>query len=322
MAVSEQELRDTIALMREQLRATAAARRTARVVSILGVVVGFCIVAFIVLSLFGLFKDISKHPEELRAAAVERIKLLQFDRKAKLVADELMPVAGKEVLALVKELDLPSVLMQEAKLMLKDLEPVARRELERATPRLQELLETERGKLQGEMQTMLEGKLAEHFSESIGQNEQRLARLNLTEEKVAQIIESLKMASADALKDVLKPRVGDVGAQLEKISELLEWLPPLPEKLSEQDLLEQLRDVLLTLVKHRLPEFEVEPGDFGMIRAAEPLPRAAGPAKVLQPEERRQAEEAIKRAQEEASKKAAEAAAAAAGRAAAAGGGQ
>jgi len=262
MAVSEQELRTTIAQMREQLRSTAASRRLARVIGILGVVVGLCIVALIVGSVFAQFRKISANPEELRAAATEQIRNLQLERKASDVAKELMPVVQKEALALVKELDLPKVAADELKIMLRDLEPVARRELERVTPRLRDLVEAESARLQEDLRATLEGKLADRFSESIRRHEQRLETLDLTEEKLAQIIENLQMASAYALQDILEPRLKGVVEELKKAGTLILELPPLPEEKSEEQLLVEIRDVLVALLKERLPGYEIDPREI------------------------------------------------------------
>ncbi len=262
MAVSEQELRSTVAQMREQLRSAAASRRRARVVGILGVVVGLCIVAFIVGSLFSLAGGLRENPEELRAAATSRIQNLQLERKASDVAKRLMPVIQKEALALVKELELPKVAMDELKIMLRDLEPVARRELERVTPRLRQVVEAESTRLQEDLRQALEGKLADRFSESIRRHEQRLETLDLTEEKLAQIIENLQMASAYALQDILEPRLKGVVEEIKKVGNLVLDLPPLPEERSEEQLLIEIKDVLLALLKERLPGYEMDPREI------------------------------------------------------------
>ncbi len=297
MAVSEQELRSTIAQMREQLRSTAASRRRARVIGILGVVVGFCIVGLIVYSVFSQFYNISDNPEELRAAATGQIRNLQLDRKASEVAKRLMPVVQKEALALVKELDLPKVATDELKIMLRDLEPVARRELERVTPRLRDLVEAESARLQEDLRQTLEGKLADRFSESIRRHERRLETLDLTEEKLAQIIENLQMASAYALQDILEPRLKGVVEEMKKVGNLVLDLPPLPEEKSEEQLLIEIKDVLLALLKERLPDYEMGPREVYQYGHRPPTGPPQQPQIDTPEEARRMAAEAAAAAQ-------------------------
>jgi len=259
--------------------------------------VGFCIVGLIVYSVFSQFYNISDNPEELRAAATGQIRNLQLDRKASEVAKRLMPVVQKEALALVKELDLPKVATDELKIMLRDLEPVARRELERVTPRLRDLVEAESARLQEDLRQTLEGKLADRFSESIRRHERRLETLDLTEEKLAQIIENLQMASAYALQDILEPRLKGVVEEMKKVGNLVLDLPPLPEEKSEEQLLIEIKDVLLALLKERLPDYEMGPREVYQYGHRPPTGPPQQPQIDTPEEARRMAAEAAAAAQ-------------------------
>ncbi len=299
MSASEQQAEDQVAQMREALRSVAKSRRISRVVGIVAVVVGLCIVVLFLWSLRNIAASVTENPEPLREAFTKRIQLLGLERKATQVAKEVTPVVQEETMALLKDLELPKMVMEEAQIMAEDLEPILRRELERVRPRLEGLLEAQKEKTAEGLRDLLEERLSGRFVASIELHRTQLeTRTGLTEEKLAEVIQNLQTVCGEALANVIQRRTGDVRTEMEKIGHMLEQIPPLRKEMSQDTLLAEMKDVLLALLKDSLPDYPIAAQEFAPVRRAPPGPPIGVPPEVLRQimEEERKAAEAARKA--------------------------
>ncbi|MHC4480525.1 MAG: hypothetical protein ACYS1C_06105 [Planctomycetota bacterium] len=224
------------------------------------------------------------------------MKGLELDNAAERVIKEAAPVYLSEIREVVTDLKLLDAVAEEAKALLSELRPEMRRQLERVRPRVEGVLQAQRERTMASLEELLQLKLNSRLVRAIDQQSGRLQQqTGLDEEALAQLIENLHESSALALAATLDKRKGDVEEEMRKIGWLVEEIPQLPPK-SEERLLSEIRDVLLALIKNRLPDYHFEalaPGELPM-----PAPRAGPPPEV---------QEARKKAAEKAAEAAAEA---------------
>ena len=101
MTVTEQDVKGQIADMREAIESTRVSRRMSRIVSIVGVIVGFGIVIAFLLSLWGLAKDVAAQPDAIQQEITKRVEVFGLQRKLTSVVEKVVPVymkAGQEAL--------------------------------------------------------------------------------------------------------------------------------------------------------------------------------------------------------------------------------
>jgi hypothetical protein len=340
MSASEQEIKSQIAEMRQALRSAAASRRAARVVNMLGVLVGFCIVLFIVISIVNMGKDLVNRPQDLQKAFRQQIDALQLDRKATEVLDAAAPAYINEATQLVKDLQLPEKLFAEAKIMVVDLtpvlqqelnrlrprltamvndiEPVLRDQLDRIRPRVIAMLTAQQRRTVADLTKILQERVDNRFREIIARQGQRLQQgTDLNEEQLALYIENLRNAATDALTDMLQARAGNLEQELTNYVGLVAQIKPMKEPAEQTQLVGELISVLVALLKYNLPDYAVTAAMIGMplhpvsvIPAGPPVPGVTpgivAPQLQLSPEARKKVEEERK-AEAEARAKAEEA---------------
>jgi len=260
MSASEQEIKSQVTEMREALRSAAASRRAARVVNIVAVLVGFCIVGFIVWSILELrrpFIAMAKHPEELQEAVMAQLRPLQLDQKAMKALQEAAPAYLDEGRKMVQDLKLPEVALQQVRELMRELEPAFRVELERIRPRVTAMLDNQRQALLDDLEKLLSQKLNQRLAGIIGEQGGRLsADTGLDEAAIERIIVDLQDASVEAFKGMLEKREGTLLEEMDRFMQLLAQIPPMPET-TQAAVLEELGLVLVTLLKYQLPEYEV-----------------------------------------------------------------
>jgi len=308
MSASEQEIRSQIAEMREALRSAAAGRRAARVVNSLGVLVGFCIVGFIVWQVISLVMSIAHNTDAMQAAFRTQLTALQLDRKAQQIVELAAPTYLDEGRKMLTDLNLGETVFGEAKQMVNDLVPVFRKEGERIQPQVQAMLTAQWDKFLKDVEELLQRKVADRLGAIVGQQGATLQReANIKPEDVEQILLNLQDASAVAFQAVIKKRAGNLEAEMQQFIGLLAQLPEAPET-TQEAILPELRDVLLAIVKDELPDYDIT---LVQLKKARP-PEAAAPAPAAAPAAAVPSAEmpaAAREAREAALKKAAEAAA-------------
>lgn len=277
MSISEQELKGQIAGMREALRSARASARTGKIVGILGVLVGLCVVALYVLAFLNLAKSVAES-EELPRIVQQRVQQLQLQDILIKVAEEAAPVYLAEARELLKDMELPKVAEEELRLMLRDVEPVVRAELERVAPELQQMVLAQKDRTLKELQRRLERKLGDRLTTIVGRQQQRLETdLGLNEQSLATLVTNLQDACLSALRKVVERRVGNVEEEMQRILKIVAEIPPLPyaAQASRESVVHEMVRVLVALLKHNLPDYEV---DLRM-----PVGGGAGPGAILQP---------------------------------------
>jgi len=132
-------------------------------------------------------------------------------------------------------------------------------ELERVRPKLVSALKTRTEgaltRFESEMRALLE----ERLENMIRDNQNLIAEgTDLTAEEVQDILINVIEANQEALMAVVQRRWERNEAVVHDIGELVLEFPELPE-MTEEELLAETRDVLVALLKHKLPDYEFEP---------------------------------------------------------------
>jgi len=299
MSASEQEIKSQVAEMRQALRSASAGRRAARVVNIFGVILGFCIVGFFVSRILLLGKEVISNTDKLQKAFMVHINSMQLDKKALQALKEAAPAYGDEARKLIADLKVPEKVSEQAQLMIKDLEPTFRAELERIRPRVLDMLNAQRDKTLKDLQTLLEKKVVDRVANLIGQQGEHLGtKLQITEQSVEKLLTSLRDASADAFTSMVQKRASELSTELERCIKVVAEIPPLPEA-EQQVVIEDLMSVLAAYLKEELPPYTFQEGEF------KAPPGVRSPATVT-PEQVMKLDEKADKGREEAKKKAAE----------------
>lgn len=258
MSTTEQEVHGQIAEMRESLQTIRTSLRRGTLVRFLGLLVGLLIVAFFIWSFWTMGRDLVA-TGELQTEFTRQIEQIPVQRIASVSIEQAGPVYLEEVQALLAELGLEEALAEELDLAMMELEPVLSRELERIRPRLTTALQA-RGEallvnLESELKDMLMGRL-----EGIVRRQQHLItdEVDLTPEQVEEILLNVIEANQDALLTVVERRWHRIEGDVFRIGELALEFPELPT-MTEAQILAELRDVLMALIKYRLPDYEFRP---------------------------------------------------------------
>jgi hypothetical protein len=309
MSASEQEIKSQVAEMRQALRSARTSMRAGRLVGIFGVLAGLCIVGLFVY----LFISLGMRAADRKAIEPilrRHVEALQIRSSLEQIVRDVGPVYLDEAGKMLKGMDLQGVAVTQAQEFMKDMEPVLREQLERVRPRLEGLIEAQRTRTMADLEDLLRNKLTGRLTQLVGEQGARLGtETKLDEDTLTKIIQNMLDASTGALQKSVTSRWGDMEGEMKKIGNLVLDLPALPEQNQEQ-LLVQIRDVLLNLVKYQLPDVRFAPGDFPSAPAADltapgaELPAApAPPPPDLTPE----AEQARAKVRAEMEAKAAEA---------------
>jgi len=258
MSVTEQEVKGHIAEMRESLQTIRSSLRTGTVVRLLGLVVGLVIVAFYVLSFWNLGKNLLQSGE-LQAEVKKRVEQVPVQRIISTALEQAGPAYLQEAQNLLSDLELEQVAVEQLQLAMAELHPVLMAELERVRPKLVSALKTRTEgaltRFESEMRALLE----ERLENMIRDNQNLIAEgTDLTEEEVQDILINVIEANQEALMAVVQRRWERNEAVVHDIGELVLEFPELPE-MTEEELLAETRDVLVALLKHKLPDYEFEP---------------------------------------------------------------
>ena len=282
MSASEQEIKSQVAEMRQALRSARTSMRAGRLVGIFGVLAGLCIVGLFVY----LFISLGMRAADRKAIEPvlrRHVEALQIRSSLEQIVRDVGPVYLQEAGKVVQSMDLQGVVVTQAQEFMKDMEPVLREQLERVRPRLEGLIEAQRTRTMADLEDLLRNKLTGRLTELVGQQGERLGtETNLTEDTLTKIIENMRDASTGALEKAVTSRWGDMEGEMKKIGNLVLDLPALPEQNQEQ-LLEQIRDVLLNLVKYQLPDVKFTDEDFPKAQVAPTIAPTIAPP--LTPEE-------------------------------------
>ncbi len=279
MSVSEQEAKQQIAQMRHALESMKASARRSSYVRIVGVIVGFAIVIVYVALFIHLGMNLSKS-EKFKPIVEERLKTLGLQETAVKVVEKALPTyleAGKDMLS---KMDLTPA-EEQASALLQDLRPMLASEANRMWPKLQDALILQGNAGAKEAETKLQAMLDKRLQAMIEKHSSQIqSQTGLTEAQTAQVMHNINEAGKQAMLSIIQKRWSQNEGKLEKIAGLVDTLPALPA-MSESELLEKLRDVLIALVKAKLPDYNVE-DELGKHVATESSSSVVG--KVMRPE--------------------------------------
>ncbi len=280
MSVSEQEVKREIAGMREAIDAATASRKTATMVRVVAVIVGFVIVIAFVWATVGTIKDLADNPEPLRAQMKQRIEMMNVDQKMMGAVREAAPAYLEHAEQILSDLEVTDKLWEELVTMGKDLEPALREELARVRGPLLQTAEAQADQMARDLDVELRSMIQETLRESLAQHEQEIRQqVDLDEEDVEQLLVTIVEANQQAIMNMAKRRWGNKRDRLAEINNMLAELPKLPP-LPESELVDHTVHVLLALLKHKLPDYnlQVELGQRKQLRA---VPQAAQPESVV-----------------------------------------
>ena len=255
MSTSEQELKGQIAEMREALRSARASARTGKIVGIVGVLLGLCIVAYYVLSFFRLAGEVAK-PEVLAREVGKRIEQMRLGSTVKDAVAKAGPVYLKATGEMLKELGTIEALREQIEVLAEDIRPVADSEFRRVAPQIKQQLMDLRERARDDLQERLEKLVGDRLATLVGQAEGQLAEsTKLDAQTFAQLIANLQDATMAGMHKVLSQRVGGVVDEINKVGEIVLRLPKLP-KTERKDMLLDMRNVLVALLKEKLPAYK------------------------------------------------------------------
>ncbi|MFO7959299.1 MAG: hypothetical protein R6X33_19625 [Candidatus Brocadiia bacterium] len=257
MSVTEQEAKGHIAEMRESLQTIRASLRTGTVVRLVGLVVGLLIVGFYVYSFLGMGRELAESGE-LQAELRRRVEEVPVQRIISTALEQAGPAYMQETQALLKELQIEQAAVEQMQLAMEDLRPVLMEELDRVRPELAAILKSRAegalSRFESELRTLLE----ERLENMIRRQQSVIAEgTDLTEEEVQNILINVIEANQEALMAVVNRRWQRDEAVVHDIGQMMLEFPELP-RMTEEELLEETRDVLLALLKRRLPDYQFD----------------------------------------------------------------
>jgi hypothetical protein len=257
MSVSEQEAKQQIAQMRQALESMRASARRSSYVRALGVLVGFVIVGIYVYLMISLGFSVA-HSKQFVPLVKQRIEMLAIQTKVQQAVKAALPAYRDEGEKLLKGMNLQEPLEKEGLALVEELRPVLLSEVDRAWPQLQEALIVEGNEAAKQLETDLQAVLEARLEAIVRKHSTQIqGETGLTEEKTAQVMLNIIDAGQQAMLGIVEKRWGENKAKLEEIAALVDRLPALPT-MTEAELLEHMRDVLMALVKSKLPDYDPE----------------------------------------------------------------
>jgi len=258
MSVSEEEARNQIAQMRAALKSVRASAHAATAVRIVGVIVGLCIVGIYVLLFMGIVSGLRKSPD-FGAELKKRWDVMQLDKGLETIMQEVGPVALKEGLRVLQESDFRTAAVEELSKMYADLRPAVESEVARVSPRVSKAIEAQARQFQKDIQAKADKMLTDRLAAMIVKQEDRLGKeAGLTKEQAETIVKNMNLAAHKAVENIVARRLQSSRNEIDSIITMLDKIPPLPEKMGQQQIVDETVKVLLALLKEGLPEYEPE----------------------------------------------------------------
>ena len=281
MSVSEQEAKQQIAQMRQSLESMRVSARRGNYVRIVGLIVGFAIVAIYVWLFYSLAMAV-KNSEEFPGLIKSRLEVLQPQKVLAKAAEKALPVLWEESQKMATDMDLWSTIQPELTALVQDLQPLVTQEINRVLPQVQTAVVREGNIAAQQLRSDLQGLLDARVQALIRRHQTQITQqTGLTEDKVEQILVNIIDANQEALLNVVRKRWGDNTEQLAHIANLVDELPALPP-LSEDELVKHTIYTLVALLKYKLPDYDLA-AQIGTVTA--PARQAPGGASGLSPAE-------------------------------------
>jgi hypothetical protein len=283
MSTSEQEVQSQVAEMRQALRSAAASRRTAKLVNILAVFVGLCMVGFFVWQIMSMGKSLIDNPEALQSEVTKQVELLNIQQKATEIVEKAAPAYAKQVEEIfLNDKELQQAVGAELEAALKDLEPVVRRELAVIWPRAQRMLERQADKTLDTVQDTLQRELSTRLATIMEDKTGQLAgQADLSPEQLAEVAQALQEGLAGAVAIVWRERTGELEQEMDAINDLLIQIPERDPQLTAEETYNDIMRVLVAILREELPPYDTSKLMFAPVGAAPGSGRGpAGPPGV------------------------------------------
>ena len=259
MSVSEQDVRRQIAEMQEAIESAQASRRTGTIVRAIGVVVGFIIVIlFVWLGVYNPFQRVAEQPEELREAFRVRLATIDAQEKLQRISQELTPVYMPMVAQAATDVGLADAAREQARMLWTDLQPELNERLPQIRSGLRVAVEDEMRSAVNELQRRVDRLLQRRLASAIRAQEARIrGEVDLDEQEVEALLTRIVEANRQALLNMVERRWSRSQAALTDIQNMVDELPKLPP-MSEQELLDHTVRTLVALLKHKLPDYDLQ----------------------------------------------------------------
>jgi len=276
MSTSEQEVQSQVAEMRQALRSAAASRRIAKLVNILAVIVGFCIVGFFVWQIFQLGGNVVHHPEELQKAITKHVELMNLEQKATEIVEKAAPAYAEQVQTLfLEDKELHKAVGEQMDALFKEAEPLVRQELVRLRPRLEKIIRRQADRTVASAQDTLEQTLSGRLATIMEDQTGALAsHAELTPERLAEVSQKLQDGLRGAVAIVWERRTKGLNDEMVEINDLIRQIPDRDPQLSAEDTYKDIMLVLVAILREELPPYDTSDLNFVVRRA----PTPTGPA--------------------------------------------
>lgn len=258
MGITEKELRDRIAEMRAAMDSAQAMAWQSAFVKI----VGFLIILFII-GVFGRAVmdrvETVRNPDLWRPLIENRATFFmennRFADKLPEAVQEVGPVYVEEVQRMAEELQLGDTLTKEFNDLFEQMEPIIRREFERAWPAFNDMILAEVEQAQADIEKLLDEKLNERLARILAEQELTIEqKAGLTKRQIREFRANLEQCAQEAASALIMSRVEKRMALIDRINELLTEVPPLERPMTQDEMIEQLGLALLARVKYELPD--------------------------------------------------------------------
>jgi hypothetical protein len=221
------------------------------------IVIGVIIVVLVVMPIWGLVTEIRDNPQTLTKALEKRLQPMQLEKKAVELGVHLLPVVVEEGRALLESSEIEPVVREEINTFVENIRPALVTQAHRIGPKVGEAARAEGIKLEEELRSLFEQKLAADLQVIVEKQRTRIvAETGLSEQQMDDVLKTLREAAEKAAEDYALKIIDT--EHVMAINDMLAELPPLERKMSEQELTDDLIEVLLALMKANLPTYEFD----------------------------------------------------------------
>ena len=172
--------------------------------------------------------------------------------------EELVPIYRTAITEKLKESGIAEAAADSIQKIVDETLETYRNELQKIQPEIVEALKSEGKVLGEELSAMLEEDLEAALSEAIEQQEAYLEEeIEVTPEKLGEIVENIMAATETALKNVMETRGSGAKARLEDVLGLLDKFPTV-KGWSIQELIDEVVHASVMLLKYELERVDLE----------------------------------------------------------------
>ncbi len=258
MSVSEQEVKNQIAAMEEDLDSIRTSARIGSWVRILGVLAGFGIVGLFVWAFISLGMNVYNDMEPALRTEADRIKnnLTGDPKQFQALAEEVGKAYLEEAKAMVEDMDLQTTAQEEFQAFVEDVRPIVESEYKRLSPQIEGMLQSQGQLLLDDLQAMVDEALNERLAGILASQQVTLEQAVGTDDP-DEVIQRVRSAAEKAAQAMVARRWDRYADQRRQIADLVGRIPDLPRDLGEEELVSELTKALLARLKLEIPDYEL-----------------------------------------------------------------